>query len=110
MCLDIFLILGSRHTRHRSRRQNLERQLRGASSSDPTGGETSDPADGIINILSDSEDDRAFSTPSPAPTQSDAGFQVDIPRGGAHPKYPHHQQHIIHAQIEEGNRGTFMSC
>ena len=34
--------------------------------------------------MTDSEDDRAFSSPSPAPTQSDAGFQVDIPRDDQH--------------------------
>ena len=73
-----------------------------ASSSDPpTGGETSDPTDGIINCVTDSEDDRAFDTPSPAPTQSDAGFQVDIPRG-VNPKFAASHQHVIHAQIEEG--------
>ena len=73
-----------------------------ASSSDRTGGESSDPTDGIINLVTDSEDDRAFSSPSPVPTQSDAGFQVDIPRG-INPKYAASNKHIIHAQIEERN-------
>ena len=73
-----------------------------ASSSDRTGGESSDPTDGIINFVTDSEDDRAFSSPSPAPTQSDAGFQVDIPRGVTQ-KFSTSNKHIIHAQIEERN-------
>ena len=85
-----------------------------ASSSDRTGGESSDPTDGIINFVTDSEDERAFSSPSPAPTQSDAGFQVDIPRGVANSKLNASNKHIIHAQIEErnerkGKRTGFMS-
>ena len=104
--LKFLYITGSRHTSKSRKPQSRYRELV-ASSSDRTGGESSDPTDGIINLVTDSEDDRAFSSPSPVPTQSDAGFQVDIPRG-LNPKYAASNKHIIHAQIEERNerRGT----
>ena len=92
---------GNRHSNKSKKPQSRYRELV-ASSSDRTGGESSDPTDGIINFVTDSEDDRAFSSPSPAPTQSDAGFQVDIPRGVTQ-KFSTSNKHIIHAQIEERN-------
>ena len=100
---------GNRHSNKSKKPQSRYRELV-QSSSDRTGGESSDPTDGIINFVTDSEDDRAFSSPSPVPTQSDAGFQVDIPSGKAR-KFPTSNKHIIHAQIEERNerKGKLLS-
>ena len=97
----ILFYTGNKYSSKSKKSQNRYRELV-ASSSDRTGGESSDPTDGIINLVTDSEDDRAFSSPSPVPTQSDAGFQVDIPRG-VNQKFPSSNKHIIHAQIEERN-------
>ena len=102
----IFLLrfhLGNKQTSKTKKVQSTRYRQLLASSSDRTGGESSDPTDGIINFVTDSEDERAFSSPSPAPTQSDAGFQVDIPRGVANSKFNASNKHIIHAQIEERN-------
>ena len=101
LLLLIFFCKGNRHSNKSKKSQSRYRELV-ASSSDRTGGESSDPTDGIINCVTDSEDDRAFSSPSPVPTQSDAGFQVDIPRGVTQ-KFSTSNKHIIHAQIEERN-------
>ena len=107
--MSLYDISGSKHTIKTKKPQTRYRKLV-ASSSDQTGGDSSDPTDGIINLVTDSEDERAFSsTPSPAPTQSDAGFQVDIPRG-VNSKFAASTKHIIHAQIEERNEPTGIRC